>query len=208
MWCVSFCMHSEVTIMAAVSLQTTGARATMLSIDFECPNQFEICPVTWQPDCRETLPTWNLLEHTTEPSRAFETLCNEMMPSANLVNPLWCPNVIWDHPQSIRSCELWLAIFILTRLVHRTCTSLWHSDAIWCHRTGSTLFQVMSCCLTAPNHYHEANWLFIIEGKWYPYEGDCILCGSLLRVRIFTKCFYLLWKYRFSILILSIFCLD
>ena len=27
------------------------------------------------------------------------------------------------------------------------------SDAIWRHRSGSTLAQVMACCLTAPSHY-------------------------------------------------------
>ena len=31
--------------------------------------------------------------------------------------------------------------------------SLWPSDAIWGHRTGLTLAQVMACCLTASSHY-------------------------------------------------------
>ena len=31
--------------------------------------------------------------------------------------------------------------------------SLWPSDAIWWHRSGSTLAQVMACCRTAPSHY-------------------------------------------------------
>ena len=31
--------------------------------------------------------------------------------------------------------------------------SLRPSDAIWRHRSGSTLAQVMACCLTAPSHY-------------------------------------------------------
>ena len=31
--------------------------------------------------------------------------------------------------------------------------SLRPSDAIWRHRFGSTLAQVMACCLTAPSHY-------------------------------------------------------
>ena len=30
--------------------------------------------------------------------------------------------------------------------------SLWPSDAIWRHSSGSTLTQVMVCCLTAPSH--------------------------------------------------------
>ena len=31
--------------------------------------------------------------------------------------------------------------------------SLWPSDAIWRHIAGSTLVQVMACCLTATSHY-------------------------------------------------------
>ena len=31
--------------------------------------------------------------------------------------------------------------------------SLWPGDAIWRHRSGSTLAQVMACCLMAPGHY-------------------------------------------------------
>ena len=30
--------------------------------------------------------------------------------------------------------------------------SLWSSDAIWHHRSGSTLAQAMACCLTSPRH--------------------------------------------------------
>ena len=30
--------------------------------------------------------------------------------------------------------------------------SLWSRGAIWCHRSGSTLDQVMACCLAAPSH--------------------------------------------------------
>ena len=31
--------------------------------------------------------------------------------------------------------------------------NLWPSDAIWRHKSGSTLAQVMACCLMAPSHY-------------------------------------------------------
>ena len=34
-----------------------------------------------------------------------------------------------------------------------TVNSLWHSDAIWRQRSGSTLAKVMACCLTSPSHY-------------------------------------------------------
>ena len=35
------------------------------------------------------------------------------------------------------------------------------SDAIWRHRSGSTLAQVMACCLMAPSHYLNQCWLII-----------------------------------------------
>ena len=40
---------------------------------------------------------------------------------------------------------------------------LWPSDAIWWQRSGSTLAQVMTCCLTAPSHYLNQCWLIISE---------------------------------------------
>ena len=35
----------------------------------------------------------------------------------------------------------------------------WPSDAIWRQRSGSTLAQVMACCLMAPSHYLNQCWL-------------------------------------------------
>ena len=35
------------------------------------------------------------------------------------------------------------------------------SDAIWQHRSVSTLAQVMACCLTAPSHYLNQGWFII-----------------------------------------------
>ena len=37
--------------------------------------------------------------------------------------------------------------------------SLWPSEAIWPHKTWSTLVQVLACCLTAPSHYLIQCWL-------------------------------------------------
>ena len=39
--------------------------------------------------------------------------------------------------------------------------SLWPSDAIWWHRSGSTWAQLLACCLTAPSHYLNQCWLII-----------------------------------------------
>ena len=43
--------------------------------------------------------------------------------------------------------------------------SLWHSDAIWRQRSGSTLTQVMACCLTAPSHYLNQCWLIVMKSN-------------------------------------------
>ena len=40
--------------------------------------------------------------------------------------------------------------------------SLWHSYAIWRHKSGSTLLQVMAWCLTAPSHSPNLCWLINI----------------------------------------------
>ena len=50
--------------------------------------------------------------------------------------------------------------------------SLWPSDAIWRQRSGSTLAQVMACCLTAPIHYLNQCWLIITMVQWYSSAGN------------------------------------
>ena len=43
--------------------------------------------------------------------------------------------------------------------------SLWPGGATWQHRSGSTLAQVMACCLTAPNHNLNQCWMGWV-GLW------------------------------------------
>ena len=50
--------------------------------------------------------------------------------------------------------------------------SLWPSDAIWWQGSGSTLAQVMACCLMAPSHYLSQCWLIISEVMWYSHVGN------------------------------------
>ena len=45
--------------------------------------------------------------------------------------------------------------------------SLWPSDAIWWHKSGFTLAQVMACCLTAPSYYRNHCWLIINGVLWH-----------------------------------------
>ena len=50
--------------------------------------------------------------------------------------------------------------------------SFWPSDTIWGQRSGSTLAQVMACCMRAPSHYLNQCWLIISEVQWHSYEGN------------------------------------
>ena len=50
--------------------------------------------------------------------------------------------------------------------------SLWPSDAIWREGSGSTLVQVMACCLTAPSHYLNQCRLMISEVLWHSPDSN------------------------------------
>ena len=47
-----------------------------------------------------------------------------------------------------------------------SCNSLWPTDAMWRPRIGSTLAQVMACCLMATSHYLNQCWLISISGHY------------------------------------------
>ena len=54
-----------------------------------------------------------------------------------------------------------------------TCVNfLCPSDAIWRHRSGSTLARVMACCLMAPSHYLNQCWLIISQVLWHLPEDN------------------------------------
>ena len=50
--------------------------------------------------------------------------------------------------------------------------SLRPCDAIWWKRTGSTLVQVMACCLMEPSHYMNQCWLIISKVLWRSCEDN------------------------------------
>ena len=43
-------------------------------------------------------------------------------------------------------------------------------DTIWRHKFGSTLAQVMACCLMVRSHYLNQCWLIISKVQWHPSE--------------------------------------
>ena len=89
--------------------------------------------------------------------------------------------VLWLSPGAIS----WVKIFILdmswkmTNLISQPhfpsgqwVNSLGPSDAIWQHRSRSTLVQVMACCLMAPTHYLNQCWLIFSKVQWHSVEGN------------------------------------
>ena len=64
--------------------------------------------------------------------------------------------------------------------------SLWPSDTMCWHRSGSALAQVMACCLMAPSHYLNQCWPPIYEVLWYSpqeqFHGECRSYYSVLWV--------------------------
>ena len=65
--------------------------------------------------------------------------------------------------------RLWVFLYIVKALEFN---SLWPSDTIWWQRSGSTLVQVMACCLTAPSYYLNHCWLIISKVQWHSPEGN------------------------------------
>ena len=106
-------------------------------------------------------------------------------------NQTWlCPNGAWPPAGTVLNEESdgfffrysmrlyhlygWMVSFQMADNISRkSChfeiifNSLWPGDAIWRHRSGSTLSQVMACCLTAPSHYLNQCWLIICEVLWH-----------------------------------------
>ena len=50
--------------------------------------------------------------------------------------------------------------------------SLWPGDAIWRCRSGPSLAQVITCCLTALSHYLGQCWHIIKKVQWHSSEGN------------------------------------
>ena len=50
--------------------------------------------------------------------------------------------------------------------------SLLPNDVIWWNRSGSTLAQVMACCLMAPSHYLNQYWLNTSKVLWHSSDGN------------------------------------
>ena len=50
-------------------------------------------------------------------------------------------------------------IFLMCTVIRAWLNLLWSDDAMWWHRSESTLAQAIDCCLKAPDHYMDQCWL-------------------------------------------------
>ena len=75
--------------------------------------------------------------------------------------------------------------------------SLWPSDVMWRHRSGSMLAQVMASCLTARSHYLNQCWLLTSEVLWHFPENNfttsskLLCCTMSMKIILFTLLPYL-----------------
>ena len=86
--------------------------------------------------------------------------------------PIWCLALFSVSYASFLTIT-WSACYGNT--LHSCWTHLWPGDTMWWHWSGSTLSQVMACCLTAPSHYPNQCLLLIIEVLWHSPEGNMSL---------------------------------
>ena len=80
-----------------------------------------------------------------------------------------CPKRRKGDDQEVFTLQVCL---IITLFLLRTCSSFQLSDVIWWHRSGTTLAQVMACCLTAPSLYLNQCWLIFSKVQWHSSKSN------------------------------------
>ena len=78
----------------------------------------------------------------------------------------------------------------MDRKPHGSINSLGPSDAIWRQKSGTTLPQVMACCLTAPSHYLNQCWLIIRKVQWCSSEDNFISNTTEIILKMIYKIFH------------------
>ena len=74
-------------------------------------------------------------------------------------------------------CTITLAPYVLRK---SWVESLWPDEAIWWHRSGSTLVQVMAWCLMTPSHYLNQCWLHISKALGHTHGEQFHKVSKLL----------------------------
>ena len=93
----------------------------------------------------------------------FITLWN-LLSWYDMVNVLLNTHPRHPNPNKVKYwVPLWVQNLTYVLTMQHLINSLWHSDAIWQHRTGTVLVQVMVWCQMIPSHYLNQSWLLINE---------------------------------------------
>ena len=110
-----------------------------------CPGGDELMKLThgtitqWMPDA------WTLLFClVSDVWKSKESFWYAVM---HICNDILAKPIEWDTDSTLTHCGL--------------------SDAIWHQGSGSTLAQVMACCLMAPSHHLNQCWLIINKVQWH-----------------------------------------
>ena len=111
-------------------------------------------------------------------------------------------SISWDSDET----EMLMVQLVTKISSNENINSLWPSDTIWHHKSGSTLAQVMACCLRAPSHYLNQCWLIISKVQWHSSEcnftrdASAISHWNLLENYLSEFCSNLPWANELNIL--------
>ena len=126
----------------------------LLQLRFSQRCQVTILHITRALSCRSICKNWDFIRLsfcTWEQHTIFFYLQHEVINSSGKWPLLHCFHLL----------SVVLLYHILPYKLNNSVNSLWPNDAIWRHRSGSTLTQVMACCLTTPNHHLNQCWRII-----------------------------------------------
>ena len=85
-------------------------------------------------------------------------------------------------------------VALLCALMNCFLNSFWPSDIIWWHRFGSTLVQVMACCLMAQSHF--LNQCCVIISEVFSHSPDGNFTGN--SQDIYPWCEFDIYLFKFT----------
>ena len=101
------------------------------------------------------------------------TISNETKPAtSHHLNQWWLVYLHIYASHSLNDLTMVMIMACCLIISWTNINSLWPNDAIWGHRSASTLSQVMACCLTAPSHHLDQCWLIIRKIQLHSSDGN------------------------------------
>ena len=87
----------------------------------------------------------------------------------------------FQHFSAEELCKLKHTYVLSEKISMTSVNSMWSSDAIWWHRSGSTLAQVMALCCQAQSHYLKQCWLCISDILWHsPKNNFTVIAQAII----------------------------